>query len=91
MENQNEKDVQLEQACSTLSYEDLVDIIVNDKPVPNLIVVQDKVHEESLWTKSQLKPRQKPWISNAQQSENDYKAASVNESTADDSSAGKSN
>ncbi|AAS51260.1 ACR033Cp [Eremothecium gossypii ATCC 10895] len=46
-----------------LSYDQLVDIIVNGKPVPNLVEVADQVHDESQCSESKLCPRKKPWES----------------------------
>ncbi|AGO11293.1 AaceriACR033Cp [[Ashbya] aceris (nom. inval.)] len=46
-----------------LSYDQLVDIIVNGKPVPNLVEVADEVHDESQCSESKLNPRKKPWES----------------------------
>lgn len=47
-----------------LSYDELVDHIVNNKPIPNVIHVPNIAHDESLRTKSQLQPRAKPWEAN---------------------------
>ncbi|AET41550.1 uncharacterized protein Ecym_8268 [Eremothecium cymbalariae DBVPG len=48
-------------AANNLSYDDLVDIIMNDKPVPNAVEVEEVILDESCRTKSQLQPRPKPW------------------------------
>ncbi|CCF58344.1 hypothetical protein KAFR_0E01900 [Kazachstania africana CBS 2517] len=44
-----------------LSYEELVDHIVNDKPVPNVVNIPNVVHSEAMRTESTLTPRLKPW------------------------------
>ncbi|EDO17921.1 hypothetical protein Kpol_1010p37 [Vanderwaltozyma polyspora DSM 70294] len=44
-----------------LSYDELVDHIVNNKPVPNVKVIPNITHDESEISKSELKPRGKPW------------------------------
>lgn len=44
-----------------LSYEELVDHIVTNKPIPNVVQVPDVTYDESERTQSELKPRPKPW------------------------------
>ncbi|AQZ17173.1 YJR012C [Zygosaccharomyces parabailii] len=45
----------------SLSYEELVDHIVSNKPIPNMIEVPDIILNESERTKSEMKARLKPW------------------------------
>ncbi|SJM85164.1 uncharacterized protein ZBIST_2080 [Zygosaccharomyces bailii] len=45
----------------SLSYEELVDHIVSNKPIPNMIQVPDITLNESERTKSEMKTRLKPW------------------------------
>ncbi|KAH3899029.1 uncharacterized protein SCDLUD_004451 [Saccharomycodes ludwigii] len=48
-----------------LSYDELMDCIQNNKPVSNVIQVEDYVIEDpNLQSKSQLKTRLKPWEQN---------------------------
>lgn len=49
-----------------LSYEELVDHIVNNKPVPNVVSVPNITLDPSMRTESLLKPRVKPWERKAQ-------------------------
>lgn len=44
-----------------LSYEELIDHIVTNKPIPNVVQVPERTHDESQRTQSELKPRPKPW------------------------------
>lgn len=44
-----------------LSYDELMDIIVNNKTVPNVIDVPDIVLDQSLVSEATLQPRMKPW------------------------------
>ena len=48
-------------AGQQLTYEELVDHIINDKPVPNILAVPNITQDPSLITKSSLRPRAKPW------------------------------
>ncbi|CAR21430.1 uncharacterized protein KLTH0B01782g [Lachancea thermotolerans CBS 6340] len=47
-----------------LTYEELVDHIVNEKPIPNILSVPNVTLDPSLVTKSNMKPRPKPWERN---------------------------
>ncbi|QEU60716.1 hypothetical protein KDRO_D04100 [Kluyveromyces lactis] len=47
--------------ATELSYDELMDIIVNNKPVPNVVDVPDIILDQSLATGHHLKPRLKPW------------------------------
>ncbi|CDO93704.1 unnamed protein product [Kluyveromyces dobzhanskii CBS 2104] len=49
------------QPPTELSYDELMDIIVNNKPVPNVVDVPDIILDQSLATEHNLKPRLKPW------------------------------
>lgn len=49
------------EADAELSYDELMDIIVNNKPVPNVIDVPDIVLDQSLVSEAHLQPRLKPW------------------------------
>lgn len=44
-----------------LSYEELVDHIVNNKPVPNIETVPNIEHDKIDQTEAELKQRSKPW------------------------------
>ncbi|SCU79213.1 LAMI_0A07800g1_1 [Lachancea mirantina] len=44
-----------------LSYDELVEHIVSNRPVPNIVEVPNLALDASLRTESQLKPRPKPW------------------------------
>ncbi|CAI4043825.1 hypothetical protein SKDZ_10G2190 [Saccharomyces kudriavzevii ZP591] len=43
------------------SYEELLDHIINNKPVPNIVEVPNVTLDESLGSTSSLKPRTRPW------------------------------
>ncbi|CUS24538.1 LAQU0S17e01200g1_1 [Lachancea quebecensis] len=47
-----------------LTYEELVDHIVNEKPIPNIVNVPNVTLDASLVTKSNMRPRPKPWEQN---------------------------
>lgn len=44
-----------------LTYDEIVEHIVSDKPVPNLVQVPNIILEESLRSVSEMAPRPKPW------------------------------
>ncbi|CAI4034423.1 hypothetical protein SMKI_10G2140 [Saccharomyces mikatae IFO 1815] len=44
-----------------LSYEELLDHILNNKPIPNIVEVANTTLDENLATSSSLKPRVRPW------------------------------
>ncbi|GAV55867.1 hypothetical protein ZYGR_0AZ00380 [Zygosaccharomyces rouxii] len=44
-----------------LCYEELIDYIVTNKPIPNVVQVPEITYDESQRTQSELKPRPKPW------------------------------
>ncbi|QLG71005.1 hypothetical protein HG535_0B00430 [Zygotorulaspora mrakii] len=44
-----------------LSYEEIIDHIVSDKPLPNVVAVPDVTLCESLRTVSEIPSRPKPW------------------------------
>lgn len=45
----------------SLSYEELVEHIVANKPIPNMVQVPDITLNQSQRTKSEMKTRLKPW------------------------------
>lgn len=44
-----------------LSYDQIVDHILQDKSVPNVVKVPDIVLEDSMRSESVMRPRNKPW------------------------------
>ncbi|CCE61105.1 hypothetical protein TPHA_0A00200 [Tetrapisispora phaffii CBS 4417] len=44
-----------------LTYDELVDHIMNDKSIPNVTAVEDIVLDEKERSANELKPRSKPW------------------------------
>ncbi|QLQ81142.1 hypothetical protein HG537_0E04970 [Torulaspora globosa] len=44
-----------------LTYDEIVDHIVSDKPVPNVVEVPNIILDESLRSVSEMAPRPKPW------------------------------
>ncbi|CAR29571.1 hypothetical protein ZYGR_0AD02540 [Zygosaccharomyces rouxii] len=44
-----------------LCYEELIDHIIANKPIPNVVQVPEVTYDESERTHSELKPRPKPW------------------------------
>lgn len=45
----------------SLPYEELIDHIVTNKPIPNIVQIPDITYDESQRTQSSLKVRPKPW------------------------------
>ncbi|KOG98607.1 uncharacterized protein DI49_3029 [Saccharomyces eubayanus] len=54
-------------AGDELSYEELLDHILNNKPIPNIVEVPNVTLDESLSSSPSLKPRTRPWERQQQQ------------------------
>ncbi|QLL33581.1 hypothetical protein HG536_0E04920 [Torulaspora globosa] len=48
-----------------LTYDEIVDHIVSDKPIPNVVEVPNITLDESLRSASEMAPRPKPWEKSA--------------------------
>ncbi|CAI4044938.1 hypothetical protein SUVZ_10G2020 [Saccharomyces uvarum] len=59
-------------AGDELSYEELLDHILNNKPIPNIVEVPDVTLDESLSSSPSLKPRTRPWERQQQHRPDNY-------------------
>lgn len=69
-------------AGDELSYEELLDHILNNKPIPNIVEVPDVTLDEGLSSSPSLKPRTRPWERQQQhRSDNDVRQQSQESET----------
>lgn len=57
-------------AGGELSYEELLDHILNNKPIPNIVEVPNVTLDEGLASTPSLKPRSRPWEGQQQDQSN---------------------